>query len=685
MPSANPLLEVSVPVPFDEVRVEHIQPAVAILLERAQAALDAIVAAPSPRTYASTLEALDLATTNLDYANGLVTHLESVTATPELREAFAAITTPLTAFYSRMVLSARPFEALRDFDATSEAKALDPVRRRFLTKTLADFRRNGAALDATGKKRLGEIDVALSELTLKFAQNVVDSTAAYELLIDEADSARLAGLPEGVVGAARKSAEEKGRKGYRLTLQAPSYGPVLSFAHDRALRETLYRAFSTRASSHGPGGAAFDKRALVEEVIALRHEKARLLGFAHFADLLTDDRMVKNGASALAFVGMLRDRLQPGFEEENAALMAFAAARGHQGPLELWDLSYFAEGQRRALFDFDDETLRPYFPLDRVTRGLFEVATSLFGITIERDPVARTWHEDVTAWAVLDADGKRLGGFYLDLFPRETKRDGAWMAPLVERMPGTAREKENVAIVVANLTPPQRAGEPALLTHREVQTIFHEFGHMMHHVLSEVAIRTLAGTRVASDFVELPSMIMENWCWEKEALDRFARHYETGAPIPDAIKQRMLAARTYRAANAEIRQLGFSNVDLLLHTEYDPGANGGVMEYARDKLGGYLAAPLPADYAMLASFIHVFGSAYGYAAGYYSYQWAEVLEADAFGSFRDGGILSRDIGERFRRVILARGDSEDPAVLYRTFLGRDPDVAALLTRLGIAA
>jgi oligopeptidase A len=395
--------------------------------------------------------------------------------------------------------------------------------------------------------------------------------------------------------------------------------------------------------------------------------------------------MAKTGKEALAFVTMLRDRLRPGFERENAELQAFAAQNGHDGPLEPWDIAFWGESQRRALFDFDEETLRPYFPLDRVTRGLFEVATSLYGITIERDPAARVWHEDVTAWAVLDKGGKRIGAFYLDLFPRETKRDGAWMGGAVDRLPGTPHELENVAVVVANMTPPRSPGAPALLNHREVETLFHEFGHMMHHVLSEVSIRSLAGTRVVSDFVELPSMIMENWCWESEALDRFARHFETGAPIPADVKKRMLAARTYRAANGLIRQLGFSTVDLLLHTEYDPAKHGDVMAYACEVFGRFSPVPLPREYAMLASFSHLFGAAYGYAAGYYSYQWSEVLEADAFSRFRDGGILSGEVGDRFRRTILARGDTDDPAELYRTFLGRDPDVSALLTRLGIAA
>jgi oligopeptidase A len=680
---SNPLLEVKVPVPFDEVRAEHIQPAIEALLARSQAVLDAIPGAP--RTYAGTLDALDSATAELDYATNLASHLEAVIGSPELREAYSAVMPKLTAFYSQILLSEPLYKALRELDATDEAKALDPARRRYLAKTLADFRRNGAELDAAGKKRLGDIDVALSELTLKFAQNVVDATAAFELVIEEADAGRLRGLPEGALEGAKKSAEEKGKKGYRLTLQAPSYGPVLTFVHDRALREALYRANVMRASGKGPGGPERDNRGIIKDVLALRREKATLLGFAHFADLAIDDRMAKTGKEALAFVTMLRDRLSDGFARENAELAAFARKNGHPGTLEPWDVAYWAEAQRRALFDFDEETLRPYFPVDRVTRGLFEVATSLYGVTIERDPQARVWHDDVTAWAVVDRDGKRLGGFYLDLYPRETKRDGAWMGSVVDRLPGTAHERENVAVIVGNVTPPRAPGQAALLNHREVETLFHEFGHMMHHVLSEVSIRSLAGTRVVSDFVELPSMIMENWCWESEALDRFARHCESGAPIPADVKKRMLAARTYRAANALMRQLGFSTVDLLLHTEYDPAVHGDVMPYARDVFARFSAAPLPEDYAMLASFSHVFGAAYGYAAGYYSYQWAEVLEADAFSLFRDGGILDGGVGDRFRRVILARGDTEDPAVLYRTFLGRDPDVAALLTRLGIAA
>jgi len=674
----NPLLRVRVPVPFAAVKAEHIGPAVDALLEKAQKRIDDIASAP--RTYAATLGALDLASSELDYAVTVASHLESVVGTPELREGFNAVLPKVSAFSTKILLNEPLYRALRELAGTEEAKKLDPARARFLTKTLADFQRNGAELDAKGKSRLADIDVALSELTLKFAQNVVDATAAFEVIVG--DVSRLSGMPAGAIEAAKKSAESTGKSGYRLTLQAPSYGPVLTFADDRALREQMYRANVTRAS--GRNEADRDNRNIIRDVLALRREKARLLGFKHFADLVTDDRMAKTGKDALAFVAMLRDRLALGFERENRELDAFARTHGQKDPLEAWDVTYWSEKQRRALFDFDEETLRPYYPLDRVTRGIFEVATSLYGIRIERDSAANVWHPDVTAWDVHDESGRRIGGFYLDLFPRETKREGAWMGGLVDRLPGTPHELENVAVIVANVTPPRKPGQPALLNHREVETLFHEFGHMMHLVLSEVPIRWMAGTRVASDFVELPSMIMENWSWEREALDRFARHFETGDPIPEAVKDRMLAARTYRAANDLMRQLGFSTVDLLLHTAYDPDEDGDVMTYARDEFAKFSPTNLPEDYAMLTSFSHLFGSAYGYAAGYYSYQWSKVLEADAFGRFREAGILSREVGDRFRAQILARGDTEDPAVLYRSFLGRDPDVIALLTRLGVA-
>jgi oligopeptidase A len=675
MANTNPLATITIPVPWNEVQASHVEAAVDDLLSRAQARLDAIHDAP--RTYDATLGALDMATSELDYAMNVASHLEAVDGTPEMRAAYNKILPKVSAFGSKIMLSEPLYRAMRDLAQADEVAKYEPGRARFLKKTLADFRRNGAELDAKGKQRLAEIDVALSEQTLKFAQNVVDATASFELVVE--DEARLAGLPEGAIEAAKASAEEKGKKGWRFTLQAPSYGPVLTYANDRKLRETLYRANVTRASS-----GTWDNRPVIREVLALREEKARLLGFSHFADLAIDDRMAKTGKDALAFVSMLKEKITRAFLRENEELAAFAKKNGHGEPLEPWDVAYWAEKQRKALYDFDEETLRPYHPLDRLLTGLFEIAGSIYGVKIARDEKAPVWHQDATAWTVLDHDGHRLGAFYLDLYPRETKRDGAWMGGVIDRLPGTGEERENVAVIVCNVTPPRKPGQPALLNHREVETLFHEFGHMMHHLLSEVAIRSMAGTRVVSDFVELPSMIMENWTWERDALDRFARHYETGAPIPADVKDRMLRARTYRAANALMRQLGFSTVDLLLHTEYDAKKHGDVMAYARDVFAKFSPVPLPEDYAMLASFSHLFGAAYGYAAGYYSYQWSEVLEADAFGRFREAGILSREVGDAFRKSILSRGDTDDPAELYRSFLGRDPDVNALLKRLGIA-
>jgi oligopeptidase A len=674
--SAENLLEsIAVPIPFDTISAEHIERAVPRLLEKAQARVDAI--GKAPRTYEETLGALDLATAELDYAVGIASHLESVDGSEALRAAFGTMLPKVSAFSTQLLLNAPLYRALRELSETEAATRLDPARTRFLTKTLADFRRNGAELDDAGKARLAAIDVELSELTLKFSQNVVDATAAFEWIVE--DEARLAGLPNGVLVAAKRSAEEKGKRGFRFTLQAPSYGPVLSFAADRELRRVLYQANVTRASS-----GAWDNRPILTKVLALRGEKANLLGFRHFADLVTEDRMAKTGSHALSFVTILKDKLSAAFFREARELEEFAKANGQAEPLEAWDVAYWAERQRRALYAFDEETLRPYHPLDRILKGLFEIAESLFGIRIEREPSLPVWHRDTTAWAVHDANGTRLGAFYLDLFPRETKRDGAWMGGMVDRLPGTPHARENIAVIVANVTPPEHPGKPALLSHREVETLFHEFGHMLHHVLSEVPIRSMAGTRVVSDFVELPSMIMENWTWQRDALDSFARHVDTGEPIPDDVKERMLRARTYRAATALMRQLGFSTVDLKLHSEYERTTHGDVMDYARDVFAGFSPTRLPEDYAMLASFSHLFGSPYGYAAGYYSYQWSEVLEADAFGRFREEGILSREVGEAFRKTVLSRGDTEDPSVLFRSFLGRDPDVSALLQRLGVA-
>ncbi|KYF80612.1 oligopeptidase A [Sorangium cellulosum] len=682
----NPLLSLGFEIPFDRIRSEHVEPAVRALLEDARARLEAVIATPGPRTYDNTLGALEAVTDRLDRAMNVVSHLESTSTTPELRAAYNAVQPEVSEFLSGIALNDGVYGALKAFAATPEAEALTGPRRRFFKKTLDDFRRSGAELDPAGKKRLSEIDVELATLTLRFSQNVLDATNAFEFVVE--DPARLAGLPPSAVETARQSAEDRGIKGYRFTLQAPSYIPVLTYLDDASIRERFYRAFNTRATEGG-----HDNRPLIRRILELRCEKAKLLGYASFADLVLEDRMAKTGAEARRFVSTLRERTEPVFEREKDELAAFRRELEGPGapPLAPWDVSYYAEKLRRARYDFDDEALRPYFPLDRVISGLFEIAHRLYGVRITPWQGAPTWHPSVRAYQLLEADGAQSAAFYLDFLPREQKRDGAWMHGLVTGAPvpvpvedgrAAGEDARHLEVLAGSFTPPV-GGRPALLNHREVETLFHEFGHMMHHASSRVPIRSLAGTNVAWDFVELPSQIMENWCWERDALDLFARHHETGAPIPDDLLQRMRAARTFRAGATTMRQLGFAEIDLALHMDWSP-ERGDVIELAREVLSRYSPVPLPEGYAMIAGFSHLFSSPVGYAAGYYSYKWAEVLDADAFSRFQEEGLFSRQVGDAFRSQILALGDTQDPMDLYKSFRGREPTLDALLQRSGLA-
>ena len=666
MNTPNPLLEIRFEIPFDQVRTEHVEPAIRALLVDAQARIDAVAAAQGPRTYENTMLALELATENLDYAMTVVRHIESVETSPELRAAFNAVQPEASAFYSSIPLNEAIWNALKAFAETPEAAELTGAKKRFLTKTLDSFRRHGAELSPEGKKRLAEIDVELTVITTKFGENTLDATNAWDLVIE--DEAKLAGLPPSAIAAARNSAEQKGLAGYRFTLQGPSFIALMTYLDDRAVREQAYRAFQARAA-----GGPFDNRELVRQILDLRAEKACLLGYKNFADLVLEERMAHSGAHAVEFVRQLERKTIAPFERENEQLRMFAGRA-----LEPWDIGYYSEKQRQALYDFDEEALRPYFPADRVVSGMFEIVKRLYGIEVRERPGLPVWNPEVKVYQVLDADGTLLGNFYADWFPRESKRGGAWMDAFL-----TGDPIPHVGTICGNMTKPL-GDQPALLTHREVETIFHEFGHLLHHTLSNVDVRSLAGTSVAWDFVELPSQIMENWCWEREALDLFARHWETGDPIPEDLYQKMRRARTFRGANMQMRQLGFSLTDLLLHTEYSPEKDGDVVAYSKRILQRFTPAQLPEDHASICSFTHLFSSPVGYGAGYYSYKWAEVLEADAFTRFRDNGVFSSEVGREFREKILSKGDSRDAAELYRDFMGRDPDPNALLVRTGLA-
>jgi oligopeptidase A len=677
--ASNPLLELGFELPFDRIVPEHIEPAIKTLLGEAETALAKIETSSGPRTYLNSLGALEAATERLELAMGVVGHLESVQTSPELRAAYNAVQPEVSAFYAGIPLRPGLWQALKEFSQTDEAKQLDATRARFLKKTLDDFRRNGAQLDAAGKARLQAISRELAEATNRFSQNVVDATAQFDLLIE--DEKQLAGLPESALTYAREDAARKGKSGFRFTLHAPSLIPLLTYLDDRALREKMYRAQNTRASS-----GELSNVPLIAKIIELRREQAKLLGYKNFADFVLEDRMAKRYEVARHFVDDLAQRAQPGFERETRELVQFAREISGDPSLELqpWDVGYYSEKLRKKQYDFDEEELRPYFALERVLEGLFETAQRLYGVRVVHNEALPTWHPDVRAYDILDEQGGRVAAFYADFHPREEKHGGAWMNHLITGLPQGTGYTPHLGLICANVTPPTQ-DRPALLTHAEVTTLFHEFGHLLHHCLSRVSVRSLAGTNVAWDFVELPSQIMENWCWERAALDTFARHYKSGETIPDALFQKMTRARTFREASAMMRQLGFATVDLNLHVQYDAAKDGELLAYTRGVMQRFAPTPFPDDYAMIAAFGHLFSGAVGYASGYYSYKWAEVLDADAFTRFKSEGVFNRETGEAFRRTILERGDSEDPAELYRQFMGREPNLQALLERSGLAS
>ncbi|MBW1762500.1 MAG: M3 family metallopeptidase [Deltaproteobacteria bacterium] len=643
----NPLIQLGFEIPFDEIEATHVEPAVDALLAKSQAAVDAIVANDKPRTYANTLGALEEATEMLERAMTVVGHLESVATNDELRAAYNAAHPKVSAFWSELAMNDGLYQAVRAFAETDEARALPPTEKRFLDKTLDDFRRHGAELSAQDKAKLQTIEVDLTKLTTEFSQNVLDETNAFELIVT--DESKLAGLPDSAKQAAAENASAKGVEGWRFTLHAPSMIPVLTYLDDPSIRERVWRAYNTRAVS-----GERDNRRIIAQVLELRGAKAELLGYGDFSDLVTEDRMAKVGANAKAFIDDLRTRTQGAFDRENQELQDFRNDIEDEAAsaLEPWDAAYYSEKQRQAKYDFNEEELRPYFPLHRVLEGLFATAQALYEIEIvEQDAAA--WDSEVKSYAIRNPDGTMIAAFYVDLFPRENKRGGAWMNSLVSAAYRGEHPPPHLGLFCANVSPPV-GGKPALLTHREVETLFHEFGHLLHHCFSRVSVRSLAGTNVAWDFVELPSQIMENWCWERS-----------------------------RAANAQMRQLGFAAADLALHQDYDSARDGDVMAYGREILQRHSSTKLPDDYAMLAGFGHLFAHPVGYAAGYYSYKWAEVLDADAFTRFKKEGITNPEVGRAFREAILSKGNSEEAEKLYRDFMGRSPELDPLLERAGL--
>ncbi|PAW68544.1 MAG: oligopeptidase A [Opitutia bacterium Tous-C1TDCM] len=682
--AANPFLDPDFHIRWTQLAPELIGPAVDAALAGAAARVDRIATQDiAAVTWESTFLALEEAAEELNSVWGKVTHLQSVADAPALREAHNAALPKVSAFLAGIPLRADLWQRLKAFAESPAAAAVAGVHRRLLEETLKDFRQAGADLPAAERARLEALQAELAQITQKYGENVLDATNAWELVVT--DEARLAGLPEQAKAAARSSAEAKGKTGWRFTLQGPSAEPFMSYVDNAGLRREMWLA-STAVGALAP----HDNGPLVARILELRAEKARLLGKLNFADLVLERRMAGSARRALEFVADLQTRAAPAFAREAAELEAFKAAQtgGPAGRLAPWETAYWAEKLRRAQFDFDEEALRPYFPLPGVVAGMFELVRRIFGLRVAARPPGETevWHPEVTYHDVHDAAGRHLGSFYADWHPRESKRGGAWMNYLITGGPRPDGSRApHLGLMCGNMTPPA-GGRAALLSHREVETVFHEFGHLLHHLLGEVPVKSLNGTNVAWDFVELPSQIMENWCWEREGLDLFARHHETGAPIPEELFRRLTAAKNFRTATATLRQIAFAKMDLLLHLQPLTAAEAGEVESAvRPWVADCLVPTEPPAPTIVKRFNHLFSDPVGYAAGYYSYKWAEVLEADAFTRFKREGIFDPAVGADFVRHILSRGNSADPMTLYRGFMGREPQLDALLRRAGLAA
>jgi oligopeptidase A len=705
--SANPFLDDAFRIRWAAHTPELIGPAITDALADARAAIEAIAkVGAGDATFETTFLALEQATERLNFAWGKVTHLQSVADAPALREAHNAMLPEVSAFFASIPLNPGLWAALKAGAESETGRAVTGPWARLREETLATFREAGADLPAEQRARLEAIEGELAQLTQKYSENTLDSTNAWQLVVE--DEARLRGLPAHAVAAARESARKKGlgseeKPAWRFTLHGPSLEPVMLYAEDESLRREVWSG-SVAVGAEAEGGK-WDNGPLVQKILALRAEKAALLGKANFADLVLGRRMARSGEKALAFVTDFEARCREAFERECADLETFKAEKtgGPAGPLKAWEAGYWAEKLRQARHAFDDEALRPYFEVGRVQRGLFELVTRVFGLRITEVEIAgeEKWCDEVKFYDLHDEAGRHLGSFYADWHPREAKRGGAWMGYLVTGGPvprqvagmtndqcpmtndGAVERAPHLGYICGNMSPPS-PGRAALLTHREVETIFHEFGHLLHHLLGEVPVKSLNGVNVAWDFVELPSQIMENWCWERESLDLFARHHETDTPIPEELFKKMIGARNFRSACGAMRQVQFSKMDLLLHVRAPEFVDGDLEAKTRALIADCMVPTEPPARTIVRRFGHLFSDPVGYAAGYYSYKWAEVLEADAFTRWKQAGVFSREVGAEFVEHILSKGNSADAAELFRRFMGRDADPRALLVRSGLA-
>ena len=677
----NPLLAFDGLPAFHRVHPEHVEPAIDSVLAEARATLARLVEASDTYTWAELVAPLEVQLDRLARVWAPVRHLHAVASGEGIRAAYNAGLAKISRFHTELGQHRGLHAAYQQIAHGPEYDRLDPVRRKAIDDALRDFRLAGVDLPQPDRERLAEIESALAELQSRFEENVLDATHAWSRPVLREDE--LSGLGQEARGMARAAAERAGRDGWLLTLEFPVYHAVMTSADDRSLRRELYEAWTTRASEHGPHGGRWDNGSNMERIVALRQEKARLLGYANYAELSLATRMVHKPEQVLGFLNDLAGRALPAARAEVDELTAFASERLGIERLESWDVAYASEKLKQSRFSISEQMLKPYFPAPRVIAGLFRVVGRLYGVRVERVDGVEAWHPDVSYYRVLDEAGEERGGFYLDLYARPNKRGGAWMDECITRMRRGDRLQRPVAFLTCNLSPPVD-GRPALFTHDEVLTLFHEFGHGLHHMLTLVDVPSLAGINgVEWDAVELPSQLMENWCWERESLDLIAGHVDTGEPLPDDLLQRLQESRRFHAALALLRQVEFALFDFRLHMETSVAGVRDIqalLEEVRDSVT--LIRP-PAFNRFAHGFTHIFSG--GYAAGYYSYKWAEVLSADAFGAFAEAGVLDRRTGDAFLHAFLEQGGSRPALESFRAFRGREPDPAALLRQSGLAA
>jgi oligopeptidase A len=677
----NPLLSTAglTPLPaFDEIRPEHAVPAVDEVLKQARADLDALLQRTTAPDWHNLVEPLEEIGDRIQRAWGPVSHLFSVTSSTEWRAAFNACLPKVTEYGIEVSQSEPLYRAYQSLADSEAFRSYTPVRRKVINDALRDFKLSGIALPPDQKERFKQISMRLSELQSKFEENLMDAIQAWSKHVT--DERQLDGMTEAAIAAAREKAQAKGLDGWLLTLDFPSYDAVITYAMDRELRREVYEAWVTRASDQGPQAGQFDNSALMEEILQLRHEQAKLLGFDNFAEVSLATKMAESPNEVEKFLLDLAQRAKPRAQVELDELKAYARSVGGPEDFQPWDSAFYAEKMKEEKLGLSDQELRPYFPLPGVVQGMFELVKRIYGISVEKSEGVPVWHADVTTYVLKDSAGKPFGQFYLDPYARPEKRSGAWMDECVNRRHTLAGLQQPVAYLVCNFTPPL-AGQPALLTHDEALTLFHEFGHGLHHLLTQVDEAAVAGIHgVAWDAVELPSQFMENWCYDPATLRGFARHWQTGAPMPEEMIAKLRGSRTFLSGLGNARQLEFSLFDLRLHRDFQPGNGSRVLETLQRVRDEVAVMQPPAINRMPWSFSHIFAG--GYAAGYYSYKWAEVLSADAFAAFEETDFAP-ETGHRFRDTILAKGGSREAMDLFVEFRGRKPSIEPLLRHSGL--